>query len=127
MFVPVIFSDAAAKKVTNKAAWSTAIAFTTNIAFFPFLALRAAPEPPGAPKPAPGGTQAAPGWGAATGAICLALCGLSAAWAVAGRPEMAGGLAERAAYLQEEFGSNRVSWVSSGRPPCCVLEEQGGI
>jgi hypothetical protein len=126
MFVPLIFTDSASKKVSNKAAWSTAIAFTTNIAFFPFLALRAAPEPPlpsdpaaasssttkGGParvaKPAPGGTQAVPLWGRATGAVALGLCGLSTAFALYGRPEMAGGLAERAAYFQQEFGSNRV-------------------
>lgn len=133
MFVPVILSDAAAKKVPNKAAWATAIAFTTNIAFFPFLALRAAPEPitadqaaaaaaaksssgsssskrSRAARPAPGGTQAVGVWGRATGGICLALCGLSAAFAFYGRPEAAGGLAERAAWFSEEISSNRVFW-----------------
>ncbi|KAI8473351.1 MAG: hypothetical protein J3K34DRAFT_519018 [Monoraphidium minutum] len=115
MFIPVILSDAASKKVSNKAAWCTAIAFTTNLAFVPFLALRAAPEPavggrPGA-KPAPGGTQAAPGWGGAAGVAALAMCGLSVAWAAVGRPEMAGGLAERAAYFKEEISTNRVFWA----------------
>ncbi|GBF87696.1 polyketide cyclase [Raphidocelis subcapitata] len=116
MFVPVIWTDAAAKKISNKAAWCTAIAFTTNICFLPFLALRAAPEPPPpaggpAPRPAPGGTQAVPGWGRFTGAACLALCALSVGWAFLGRPELGGGLAERADYLTTEFGSNRVFWA----------------
>lgn len=120
MFVPVILTDAASKKVSNKAAWCTAIAFTTNIAFFPFLALRAAPEraepgQPRPPRPAPGGTQAVPAWGRFTGGACLTLCALSVAFAFVGRPEMAGGLAERADYLCEEFGSNRVScWAALG-------------
>jgi hypothetical protein len=123
MFIPMILTDAAAQKVSNKPAWCTAVAFTTNIAFFPFLALRAAPEPPapaaGGPaaaaaarpkprRPAPGGTQAVGAWGRGAGAFGLAACALSAAWALWGRPELGGDLAQRAAYFQQEFSSNRV-------------------
>lgn len=135
MFVPVILSDDASRKIPNKAAWCTAIAFTTNIAFTPYLALRAAPEPPAAAaagqtatagqtsagagltavkRPAPGGTQAVGPLGRVTGALGLAMCGFCVAWAFLGRPEMAGGLTERAAYLQSEFGSNRVGVVWRG-------------
>ena len=119
MFAPVILSDAAAAaKVKGRPGWATAIAFTTNIAFFPFLALRAAPLPPAADaapaprraRPARGGTQRVGAFARATGAATLALCALSIAFAFVGRPEY-GGLAERAAYLQSEIASNRVFWA----------------
>lgn len=101
-------------------AWAVGVLFLTNVFAFPFMALRAAPEPQqleGQPgklegqrqrRPAPPGSQAVPGWARGVGAAGGALGVLCIAWAFAGRPELGGDLAARSAFFAETAGSNRV-------------------
>lgn len=131
MFWPLMQSDAQSRKVDNKLAWWLGIMFLTNVFFVPFLALRAAPEPPAgsatsgsaassaaagavAGSSGAGGSVAPallPSWSGAIGAAGAAVGLFSIAWAFVGRPELGGDLADRIAYAQHEFASNRVFYA----------------
>ncbi|KXZ47377.1 hypothetical protein GPECTOR_36g98 [Gonium pectorale] len=111
MALPYMLADGRSAKIGKGklVAWWTGIMFLTNVFYIPFLALRAAPEPPAAPgglppRPPPSGPL--PGWAPAFGATSLTVGLISLGWAVAARPEY-GGLAERLSYFVDTFSSNR--------------------
>lgn len=87
--------------------------FLTNVFFIPYLAVRAATEPPPpdnptALPPTPPQSGPLPTWAPAFGATSLAVGLTSIVWALAARPEY-GGLQDRLSYFLETFHSNRVS------------------
>jgi hypothetical protein len=85
------------------------VQFLTNVFFIPFLALRAAPEPPEQElRPLP--PAGLPSYAPAVGWVAAAVAVTSLVWALAARPEY-GGLSERWQYAATHFGSDRVFYA----------------
>jgi hypothetical protein len=116
MFVPLMFSDARGRRVSGNKAWAVAVVFVTNLFLTPWMALRegvavAPGSEGGAPPPAPG-LQPLPSYARPLGFAAAAAGALCVGWALAGRPEAGGDLAQRWAYLASfAGGDNRVFWA----------------
>ncbi|GIL83829.1 hypothetical protein Vretimale_10594 [Volvox reticuliferus] len=116
MALPYMLADGRSRKLGGAkgvVAWWTGIMFLTNVFYIPYLAQRAAPEPPATPgalPPQPPANSPLPWWAPAFGATSLTVGLLSIGWALAARPEY-GGLAERLSYFVETFNSNRAFYA----------------
>uniref|UniRef100_A0A7S3VQV0 SnoaL-like domain-containing protein n=1 Tax=Dunaliella tertiolecta TaxID=3047 RepID=A0A7S3VQV0_DUNTE len=113
LFLPVILTEKKSAKVQNKWGWWTAIMFVTNVFFIPFLALRAAPEPETASGSGTSSNQQVsyPGWTKGCALVGLTVGLFSVGWAFLGRPELAGDLADRWSFFQQEVSGNRVFYA----------------
>lgn len=116
MFLPVILADRRAQGLGRSTQWGLwlGIFFVTNVFFMPFLALRAAQPLPAKDDQvsgqANGQVNAPPAWARGVGVTALTVLGISAAWAVLGRPEY-GVWDARWAFAVDKFYSDRVFWA----------------
>jgi hypothetical protein len=122
LFVPLMFSDARGKRVARNGLWALAVVFVTNLFLTPWMALRegvglqeaeGGQDGKASPSPAPApGRQTLPGYSRALGFFAAGAGALCVGWALAGRPEMGGDLADRWRYVASfAGGGNRVFWA----------------
>lgn len=117
MFLPVILTDKQAQGLGRSTQWGLwlGIFFVTNVFFVPFLALRAAvptnskTHTDTTTDTAPLEPSAAP-WARWVGVTALTVLGISAAWAVLGRPEY-GVWDARWTFALDKFNTDRVFWA----------------
>ena len=115
----------------NTVKWWVGALLLTNVFAFPYMALREQVAEPGERPPPPPTTLASgldpaalPPWAPAVGVVGGVVGAVSLAWAAAGRPDLGGDLAARAAWFADAAGRTDRALFAFALDACCYAAWQ---